>query len=410
MPEAPYRTILVDSNALGAGTLTATQLEEMRRLVEAGARVVVPDVVVHELAIHLSDGFNKAPIKLAATAGFDTTELEIITRRPKDIVLRMTKVLREVGVDVATTKTEWWQEGVVRQIFLTPPGSKKGDVRTGAVDAIVALHAESLKSDMTGLVVVTADKLLVTHLESLEIKVLPNLRAVAGVILQNAPVETLREVLATRGRNPEWDTNLFKMVGAAESSFSAFEFLGFSSLLAADGHLEGTISFAVDDGYMTATPTYPEGVYSSRGRLLYTADVKLDAFSLQPISVGPASEASLVFDYRAYPLPISAVDYIELERLSIPSPQIDVRFEVSTAVDGPIRTQTVAVLLGKRLLVKVSLSAIAVPAQFGDLQYEDIRGGWECNILDLPGVTEDEIAKVGFLGAAVLREWARAHE
>lgn len=155
--------IVLDANAMPHGQFSPAVLEELRTVVGRGVSIVVPEVVIWEWADHARSAHValEEAIKKHRVHG-ELVDRPIIVPAPsiEDLVRRIEASL-PYDVTVWRPSEDAWRAAVRDQVLQVGSGEIKGNVKTGASDAIVFACVEHESNHAEGAVVVlTSDKLL----------------------------------------------------------------------------------------------------------------------------------------------------------------------------------------------------------------------------------------------------------
>lgn len=362
MDNKGYRHVLLDTNAFGGGKCTDSDLENVRRLVASGANVYVPDVVVHELSAHVGNEIarlNQAALSLVV--GSDAVRQLDDWRDSNHAFNQIKAHLHSAGAEVKSSRDHWWRLAVLDQIASTPPASRKGETTTGAVDAMVTRHAAVSHNLHGETLVVTSDKALQSHLESISVAVAAEMQEAIGLVADNASPELTREVGRAMIFDPSWKADFVTLIPVhtfSSKSQLTIDIIGLSNLSHTVAGLTATIMMAID---ATDKVVDQEGEYDRLvGTDIYSAEAILDADTHKPQTLFSIHSADGAFDYLGYPGPINADEYVSGERACLPSPQAEATFTITTSNERPNSIEVFG-KLGNVLAAQVSLTTSDVP-------------------------------------------------
>lgn len=155
--------IILDTNAMPHGQFSSTAMESIRIVAGRGASIVVPEVVIWEWAEHARSAhvaLEEAIKRYRVDGALVARPLIVPSPSIEDLVRRIETAL-PCGVSVWRPKEDAWRAAVRDQVLQVGSGEIKGNVKTGASDAIVFACVEYECDHAEGAVVVlTSDKLL----------------------------------------------------------------------------------------------------------------------------------------------------------------------------------------------------------------------------------------------------------
>jgi hypothetical protein len=398
----------MDTNGFGAGKLSRSDLTKVSQMVRNGVKVVVPDVVCHELSVHVIEAFDHVRFDLLSAAGF--SEVDSLRSVDSARVYRgIVASLESVGCDVRVSESAWWMSGVVNQILLTPPAEVKREVRTGAADSIVASHALKLQREYGSLLVISNDAVLVKHFESLGISTAATLQKATGMVLNNASGEILHHVLDEVWGDRQWKAIFVELVEQLFDSETVhdLEILGFSNLVAGDDQMYGTAVFSLEEAcYVDKTNEGPNNVWS-KGRIIFSGEVKIDASSLLPSELRSVQEISSQTNYAEYPAPIEPEEYVRIEQSCITDPQVGATFEIVRTSRPNTNVATITVCLDDEVVAIVELVESQIERFHGtDIWVDRYNSGVSVVGPLASGEAPRRITTAGVLGSRVLRCWS----
>ena len=155
--------IVLDTNAMPHGQFSSAALGALGAVAGSGASIVIPEVVIWEWAEHA----RSAHVALEETIKRHRVDGALAARPVfvqapsiEDLVSRIEASL-PFGVTVWRPNEDAWRAAVRDQVLQVGSGEIKGNVKTGASDAIVFACVEYESDNAEGAVVVlTSDKLL----------------------------------------------------------------------------------------------------------------------------------------------------------------------------------------------------------------------------------------------------------
>lgn len=155
--------IVLDTNALPHGQFSSAALGALRDVAGRGASIVVPEVVVWEWAEHARSAhvaLEEAIKRHRVDRGIVVHPSIVPAPSIEDLVHRLEACLPH-DVSVWRPGDDAWRAAVRDQVLQVGSGEIKGNVKTGASDAIVFACVEWQSDHADGAVVVlTSDKLL----------------------------------------------------------------------------------------------------------------------------------------------------------------------------------------------------------------------------------------------------------
>ena len=136
-------TLVLDSNAFGAGRLTRASIRRIREARNLGLRVCVPDVVAAELAAHEDQELGKIIESLKALGYLLSEDTPINEEQFEKSTI---ETLGKAGAIILHSTSDALHDALWAQIFRRKPASPKRAssgkaITTGAVDALVQIHA-----------------------------------------------------------------------------------------------------------------------------------------------------------------------------------------------------------------------------------------------------------------------------
>jgi rRNA-processing protein FCF1 len=401
------RVILIDTNGFGAGKLSGVDLTSIEQMVNNGVKVVVPDVVCRELSVHASESFSAIRFDLLIAAGFKEFE-GLRNVDGAKIYDGIVQSLKDAGCDVRESEPAWWMEAVLTQIAVVPPAEKKSGVRTGAADSVVTSHARQLQHESGALLVISDDSLLISHLKSIGIPTAPNLQAATGRVLNNASPEVLLQLL-----DHVWGAGLWRstFVDHIEKLFSAgtvhdLEILGFSNLVAGENQMYGTTVFSLEESSYGDTSDGGPNDFWSKGKMIFSAQTKIDTISLLPTEVRKMEELSSQTNYDSYPFPTEPQQYVRIEQSCITDPQVNATFEIAHRTSVNATVDTITVRLDGVEVATVELNEFEVERSRGNEVWFDRHSNGVSISGKLLAVDAPAAATTaGYLGSRVLRLW-----
>ena len=155
--------IVLDTNAMPHGQFSSSALDVLRTVTGRGASIVVPEVVVWEWAEHAQSAHValEESIKRYRVDGGVLTRPSIEAAPLIEELVGRIEALLPHDVVVWRPSDDSWRAAVRDQILQVGSGETKGDVKTGASDAVVLACVEHESYHAEGAVVLlTSDKLL----------------------------------------------------------------------------------------------------------------------------------------------------------------------------------------------------------------------------------------------------------
>ncbi|WP_431219338.1 hypothetical protein [Leifsonia xyli] len=405
-----HRHVIMDTNAFGAGKCSPRDLENVRKLTDAGAKVIVPDVVVRELSAHVGNEIAKVNrASLSLVVGDEATRQLEQWQDSHHAFGQLSTHLEQAGAVVVTTPTRWWEQGVLDQINSNPPAERKGEVTTGAVDAIIARHAQNGFRKYGETLVITNDRALTNHLETVGVAVTRTVQDAVGMVANNASADEVRALGRAIIFDPEWRKAFVALLPRRlfnTDSLATVDVLGVSNMSRTIAGLVATVAWAID--HIVERPTLSgeddDDAYYA-GTEIFTADAVLDPGNFRPEQILTLSDIENVSDYANYPNPLGTIEYIALERVCLPSPQAEASFVVTRSPDSP-DTSEIHGMLGDLLAARVRLSLYDVDfvdRDFGDytVQYTDLSVGGPVSVV--PAKRPPTFG--GYVGARMFTLW-----
>lgn len=314
----PTRVIVLDTNAFREGRLNRRGLSQVKTLTELGVRVVVPDVVCFELAKHVIESLEQVDIDVLESANLATASvLEQIRSDEEAAVEGVRKALRGVGAILLESDVSWWKEGVIEQVRSTGAAIKKGTVKTGAPDAIVARHYLRQRSLYQATTLVTGDKVLTAYVNAAGGQVAAGLVEAQALVLENADRALTLKLLRSAFCDESWRERFAGLL-AGINDFEDIVVLGVSSLVGKDANLRGTVVYRaseiqsdVENGVRNVTPW------------IWEAEVTFNAVTLKPEAMLFISQLDMAYGFyhpsEEYAMPLT--DWIQTELSCLPNPQ-----------------------------------------------------------------------------------------
>ncbi|MDT0209005.1 hypothetical protein [Curtobacterium sp. BRD11] len=382
------RVLVLDTNSFHEGALARKSLDQIRNLVADGVIVVVPDIVCVELAQHVIESLHNVKVELLEVAGVDgVSSLSAARANDTGIERGIRSALRSVGAQIEESNPEWWRLSVIAQIRAAGPAGRKGSVKTGAADAVVAHHYWHQRTKYGAAILVTNDGALKTYVVAGGGKTVDSLASAESVSLQNASLEVTLRLLSSAYFDDDW-ISCFQDCIREWGSFSGVEFLGLASLVSSDNQLRGTVLLRASD-----VRDDPETESYSSTPWVYEAEMVFDTETLQPTVLRFLDQIDLAYGFyhsdADSPVPLS--HWVETELRCLPRPQSSV-----SCVEEPASNP---------LFGASSLWIGIDRMEIGTITASDRYGEITLNVAGLVG--DRAITKRGDLGRLVTRWWVQ---
>jgi rRNA-processing protein FCF1 len=245
------RVVVVDTNGFGGGRLGKNDLENIRSLTTAGVKVVVPDVVCHELSSHTISEFSRVPFAFLESLGIDIGDARSVqaSSAPESIYKKVVQMIEAAGAEVRESLNEWWREGLRRQVYQEPPAESKSSIKTGAIDTIIFQHLASVINEYGEGLIVTNDGPLTKYCESRSYTVVKSFQEAKSRVLSNANVVHVTGLLRRMYFDEGWLAAFRGLVGKfdSRSTFEGITVLGLANLVSRNRELQGTILFKASE-------------------------------------------------------------------------------------------------------------------------------------------------------------------
>jgi hypothetical protein len=409
---AAARVVVVDTNGFGGGRLNKSDLENIRALSAAGVKVVIPDVVCHELSSHTIGDFSRVPFALLESLGLDVGESRTVqaSSASASVYRRVVEAIEDAGAEVRKSLSEWWQEGLMRQVYQAPPAETKSSVKTGAIDTIISRHLASVIAEYGQGLLITNDGPLTKYCEALSYSVVKTFQEAKSRVLSNASTDNVAELLNLMYVNDDWFAAFRRLVEGfdSRSSIENMTLLGLANLVSRDSELQGTILFKASERVLIGRPDGPEPTSETYGPNLYTIEAQFAPDTLIITGARTLQELDMTFDNRFYPLPQTVDAYLANELPAVCSPQVDIRFDAETVTKSNGTEALIRAYVDDKLTVKIRLASYVIRVHQFDFEYDDVRGEVSFEVESGVELEVESIAHRGQLGADLVRLWLKA--